>query len=192
MSKTLTNLAAAYVGESQARNRYNYYAKIAKKEGYEQISAIFAETEGQEKTHAKRLYEHIQELKKKEGKDTLNIETEVPTVYGNTAVNLQAAIDGEHHEHSSMYPEFAKVAEAEGFTEIAKRLRSIAIAEKHHEQRYQKLLDQVKAGSVHKKAKKVYWVCRECGYLHEGTTPPEVCPACNHPKAYYQVQCENY
>ena len=105
---------------------------------------------------------------------------------------LKAAIAGEKWEHEEMYPEFAKTADQEGLADIAKRLRSIAMAEKHHEDRYQKLLDQVKAGTVHKKAEVTTWVCRECGYLHKGKTPPEKCPACNHPRAYYQVQCENY
>jgi rubrerythrin len=191
MKKTLINLAAAFVGESQARNRYNFYAKQAKKEGYEQIAAIFTETENQEKAHAKRLFEHIQELKKNNEAIVLP-KAEVPTVYAKTADNLQAAIDGEHYEHTSMYPDFAKVAQEEGFPKIAARMRMIAVAEAHHEQRYQKLLDQVKAGTVLKKTKVTNWVCRECGYVHKGKTPPEKCPACNHARAYYQVQCENY
>lgn len=184
----------AYLGECQARMRYNYYAKIASKEGFEQISGIFAETEAQEKVHAKRLFEHIQELKEKleEKEETFHIEAEVPTVYGDTATNLQAAIDGENHETTSMYPDFAQVAMDEGLPQIAARLRSIAVAEKHHRDRYQKLLDHLKAGTTFKRSEKVYWICRECGYLHEGQFPPTKCPACNHPQAFYQIQSENY
>ena len=193
MEKTLVNLMKAYLGESQARNRYNFYTKIAKKEGFEQIAGIFAETEEQEKVHAKRLYEFIQELKDKLGKgDEFHVESEVPTVYGDTAANLQAAIDGENYETTTMYPDFAKVATQEGLPHIAARLRAIAIAEMHHRDRYQNLLDHLKAGTTFKRSEKVYWVCRECGYLHQGTFPPKLCPACAHPQAYYQVQSENY
>ena len=154
MKKTLENLAKAFAGESQARNRYTFYAKVAQKEGFEQIGAIFLETAEQEKTHAKRLFEHIQELKaelEKMGEQVdleLKIEAGVPTVYDSTATNLQAAIDGEKYEYEEMYPEFAKIAEEEGLSEIAMRLKSIAIAEKHHQDRYQKLLDQIKAGTI--------------------------------------------
>lgn len=193
MQKTLENLTKAFIGESQARNRYNFYAKIAMKEGFEQIAGIFTETEGQEKTHAKRLFEHIQELKKKLNvTEPLMVEADSPSVYGNTAANLEAAIDGETHETKSMYPEFADQAEEDGLPEIAARLRAIAVAEAHHAQRYQKLLDQVKANTVFKKEEEVWWVCRECGYMHKGKTPPTVCPACNHPQAFYQTQQENY
>ena len=198
MKKTLENLAKAFAGESQARNRYTFYAKVAQKEGFEQIGAIFLETAEQEKTHAKRLFEHIQELKaelEKMGEQVdleLKIEAGVPTVYDSTATNLQAAIDGEKYEYEEMYPEFAKIAEEEGLSEIAMRLKSIAIAEKHHQDRYQKLLDQIKAGTFFEKDGEVVWVCRECGYLHKGKTPPTVCPACSHPQAFYQLQQENY
>lgn len=195
MQKTLKNLAAAFVGESQARNRYTYYAKAARKEGYEQIAGIFMETAEQEKIHAKRLFEHIQELKAEmslSDNEDLKIETEVPTVYGDTAANLRAAIAGEHYETSEMYPNFARVAEEEGLAKISIRLQSIAKAEAHHEERYQKLLVQVEAGTVHKKAEETVWVCRECGYAHVGKTPPEKCPACDHPKAFYQVKNEEY
>ncbi|MFH1450742.1 MAG: rubrerythrin [archaeon] len=193
MTKTLENLTKAFIGECQARNRYNYYAKIASKEGYEQIAGIFSETEAQEKTHAKRLFEHIQELKKQEkAGDELTVEAASPNVYGTTADNLKAAIAGENHEYTSMYPEFAKIAEEEGFTKIAARLRSIAKAEEHHEQRYKKLLKELEAKTIFKKKEGVWWVCRECGYMHFGTEPPEECPSCDHPRAFYQVQCENY
>jgi len=193
MEKTIQNLTKAFIGESQARNRYTYYAKIAKKEGYEQIAGIFSETAEQEKVHAKRLFEHIQELKKELGNnEEIAVEATAPTVYGKTEENLQAAIDGEHYETTTMYPEFAKIALEENLPKIAARLNSIAIAEKHHEERYQKLLDQVKAGTVFKKSEKKIWVCRECGYVHEGEEPPEECPACDHAQSYYQIQCEEY
>lgn len=193
MKKTLENLTKAFIGESQARNRYTYYSKIAQKEGFEQMSAIFLETADQEKIHAKRLFEHIQELKKKINvKDPIMVEADAPTVYGNTAANLQAAIDGENHEHQVMYPEYADQAQKDGLPEIAARLRAIAIAESHHSQRYAKLLKEIKAGTVFKKEEEVWWVCRECGYMHKGKMPPTVCPACSHPQNFYQIQCENY
>jgi|TARA_Y100000310_G_C20632090_1_gene789192 rubrerythrin len=191
MKKTLENLTKAFIGESQARNRYNYYAKIAKKEGYEQISEIFKLTEDNERIHAKRLFEHIQELKE-ESSDEIKVEATAPTIYGATAENLKAAIAGEHYENTEMYPEFAKIAEKEGFTKIAKRLKSISKAEEHHEERYKKLLKELEAGTIFKKDKEVTWMCRECGYIHNGLKPPEKCPACNHARAYYQLKCEEY
>lgn len=194
MNKTIENLTKAFVGESQARNRYNFYAKIARKEGYEQIASVFSETEGQEKTHAKRLFEHIQELKEQSSEELpeIKVETSAPTTYKTTIDNLKSAIAGEHYEHTEMYPEFARVAEEEGFTNIANRLRAIAKAEEHHEERYKKLLEQLESGSVFKKEKEVWWVCRECGYVHFGVEPPEKCPSCDHPQAFYQVKCEEY
>lgn len=195
MEETLKNLCKAFIGESQARNRYTYYAKIAKKEGYEKISQIFLVTAEQEKVHAKRLFEHIQEIKKKLKKD-VNIEIPVdavtPTTYAKTEDNLQAAINGENYEHTEMYPEFADVADKEGLKDVAKRLRSIAVAEKHHEERYQKLLDQVKNKTFFKKSKKVWWVCLECGYAVYAEEPPEKCPSCDHARAYYELKCEEY
>ena len=194
MTKTIENLIKAFIGESQARNRYNFYSKIAKKEGYEQIAGVFSETEGQEKTHAKRLFEHIQELKSKSEENLAEIKTEVsaPTIYGNTKENLKSAIAGEHYEHTEMYPGFAKIAEEEGFIDIANRLRAIAKAEEHHEERYKKLLEQLESGSIFKKGKEVWWICRECGYVHFGVEPPEKCPSCDHPRAFYQLKCEEY
>jgi len=195
MEQTLKNLCKAFIGECQARNRYTYYAKIAKKQGYEQISEIFLVTADQEKTHAKRLFEHIQELKKKLGKkidEEIKVEATVPTTYGTTQENLQAAINGEHYEHKTMYPEFAEVAEKENLPEIAARLKNIAKAEIHHEERYQKILDQLKAGTFFKKSEKVWWICRECGYAVFAEEPPEVCPSCDHPKAYYELRQEDY
>jgi len=194
MENTIKNLAQAFIGESQARNRYTIYAKTAKKEGYEQIADIFLQTAENEREHAKWLYRLIDELKKKGGEEVgdIMVESTVPMVLGNTIDNLKEAIAGENYENTEMYPGFASMAEKEGFPEIAARLRAIAVAEKHHEERYKKLLEQVENQTVFKKEKKVYWVCRKCGYVYEGNEPPERCPACNHPKNYYEVMCEEY
>jgi rubrerythrin len=194
MEETIKNLAKAFIGESQARNRYTFYAKVAKKEGYEQIAAIFRDTAEQEREHASWLLKLINELKKESGEDLAEIEVEavMPTTLGTTAENLKAAIAGENYEHTTMYPEFAGIAEKEGLEEIAARLRSIAVAEKHHEERYQKLLKEVDGGTVFKKQEEVWWVCRECGYVHFGKQPPKVCPSCGHPQSYYQLKCEEY
>lgn len=194
MKKTIENLTKAFIGESQARNRYTFYSKIAKKEGFEQIAGVFALTAEQEKEHANWLFKLINQLKEKNGEemDELTVEALAPTILGTTADNLKAAIAGENYEHTSMYPGFADVAQKEGFPKIAARLRMIAVAEKHHEQRYSKLLAQIEAGTVFKKAEPVWWICRECGYMHFGKEPPEVCPSCDHPRAYYEVMCEEY
>ena len=194
MKNTLENLTKAFIGESQARNRYTFYAKIARKEGFEQIAEVFLITAENEKEHAKRLFEHIQDLKKKLGGDLeeIAVEATAPTTYSDTAQNLKAAIAGENYEYTEMYPEFAKVAKEEGLPEIAKRLKAIAIAEEHHEERYKKLLNAVEAGTVFKKDKEVWWVCRECGYVHFGREPPEECPSCDHERSYYQVKCEEF
>ncbi len=190
MKKTLKNLSIAFAGESMARNRYTFYAKIAKKEGYEQIAEIFRLTAEQEKEHASWLFKLINQIK--ENSDDVEIDTPVPNVYDSTEKNLQAAIAGENHEYTTMYPEFADVAEEEGFEEIADRLRAIAVAESHHEERFKKLLEQVKAGTVFKKSEEVWWTCKECGYVHFGEEPPELCPSCDHEQAYYEVKCEEY
>jgi rubrerythrin len=194
MEETIKNLAKAFIGESQARNRYTFYAKVAKKEGFEQIAEIFLLTAENEREHASWLFKLINELKNKSkvNIDVLNVEAEVPTNFGTTADNLKAAIAGENYEHTKMYPEFADIAEKEGLHEIAERLRAIAVAEKHHEERYKKLLKEVEVGTVFKKDKEVWWVCRECGYVHFGKEPPEVCPSCGHTKSFYQVKCEEY
>ena len=194
MEKTIKNLAAAFAGESMARNRYLFYSKIAGKEGYDQISEIFTVTANQEKEHAGWLLKLINQLKEKNPGNwqEIKVEAGVPTTRGTTEENLAAAIAGENHEHTSMYPEFADVAEKEDFSEIAARLRSIAVAEKHHEERFKKLLDQLKAGTLFKKEKEVWWVCRECGYVHFGKTPPNVCSSCDHDSGYYQLKCEEY
>jgi len=191
--ETIKNLAKAFLGESQARNRYTFYAKIAKKEGFEQIAEIFSITAENEREHAKWLLRMINELKEKAGEDVaIEVNVPVPTTLGTTLENLKAAIEGENYEYTKMYPEFADVAEKEGFPEIAKRLRAIAVAEQHHEERYKKLLEQLEGNTLFKKEKKVYWVCRKCGYVHEGEEPPEECPSCSHPKNYFELKCEEY
>ncbi len=195
MKKTIENLTKAFIGESQARNRYSFYAKIAKKEGLEQIAEIFLETAEQEKTHAKRLFEHIQELKKEmkdEDLSEIKVEAVAPTIYDNTTENLKASIAGENYEYTEMYPEFADIAEEEGLEKIEKRLRSIAKAEEHHEERYKKVLSNLENGTVFKKDKEVAWICRECGYVHVGEEAPDECPSCDHPQGYYQLKCEEY
>ena len=194
MKNTIENLVKAFIGESQARNRYTFYAKVAKKEGFEQTAGIFLITAENEKEHASNLFKLINELKKKSNErlDEIEVEAVAPTVLGSTAENLKAAITGENYEHTRMYPEFANVAETEGFPEIAKRLRAIAKAEEHHEERYKKLLEEVEADTFFRKEEGVWWVCRECGYIHFGKEPPEKCPSCDHPRSYFQRKCEEY
>ena len=194
MNQTIQNLTKAFIGESQARNRYTFYAKVAKKEGFEQIAEIFLITADNEKEHAKRLFEHIQELKKKnrEKLDEIIVEAVAPTIYSKTIDNLKAAIQGERYEHTKMYPGFAKTAKQEGFPKIAARMQSIAVAEKHHEERFKQLFKIVQTNKVFKKNKKVWWVCRECGYVHFAKQAPKKCPSCDHPQSFYQVKCENY
>lgn len=185
-TETEKNLLTAFAGESQARNRYTYFASQAKKEGYEQISAIFLETADNEKEHAKRLFKFL------EGGE-VEISAGFPAgVIGNTAENLKASASGENYEHTKMYPEFAKISDEEGFSEIAAVFRAIAIAEKQHEKRYLALLDNIKNGKVFKRGKVVKWKCRNCGYIHEGGETPEKCPACAHPRAYFELLSENY
>ena len=192
MNNTIQNLAKAFIGESQARNRYTFYSKVAKKEGFEQISAIFMLTAENEREHASQLFRMIDELKKKTDSDldAISVEAEAPTALGTTAENLKAAINGENFEHTKMYPEFAAMAEQEGYPDIAKRLKAIAKAEEHHENVYRKLLKDVENGTVFKKYKSTWWVCRKCGYIHFGEEPPENCPSCSHPKGYFEVRCE--
>jgi len=194
MSETLKNLTKAFIGESQARNRYTMYSKIAKKEGYEQIADIFLVTADQEREHAKWNFQMIKQVKKKLKIDDeeINVDAVAPLVLDNTIVNLKAAIAGENYEHTIMYPEFADVADKEGFPKIAERLRAIGKAEVHHEERYLKLLEQVEAKTVFKKKEKVRWTCRKCGYIHEGEKPPHTCPSCSHPSNYFELLCETY
>lgn len=194
MKKTLENLSKAFIGESQARNRYTIYAKIAAKEGFNKISEIFLLTAENEREHAKWLMRLINDIKEKHNitENVVHVEADAPNVMGDTVANLKAAIEGEKHEYTSMYPEFAAVAKEEGFKDIAVRLRAIAKAEEHHEERYKKLLKEVENKTVFKKEEKVYWVCMKCGYVHEGTTPPKSCPSCSHPTEYFEIKCENY
>ena len=185
-SQTEKNLLTAFAGESQARNRYSYFASQARKEGYEQIAAIFEETANQEKEHAKREFKFLQG-------GEVEIAAAFPAgVIGNTLENLKAAAAGEHYEHTEMYPGFAETADKEGFAEIATVFRSIAIAEKRHEQRYLALAKNITEGLVFKRAQSVRWVCRNCGYVHEGAEAPEICPACAHPQAHYELEAANY
>ena len=185
-TRTEKNLMVSFAGESQARMRYTYFASVAKKEGYEQMAAIFAETADQEKEHAKRMFKWL------EG-GMVEITASYPAgVIGNTLQNLQAAADGEHEEWSLDYPKFADIADEEGFPEIAVMYRNIAVAEKGHEERYRALAANIENGEVFKKKQPVLWQCRNCGFLFEGEAAPELCPACLHPQAYFQVKPENY
>ena len=185
-SQTEKNLLTAFAGESQARNRYTYFSSQARKEGYMQISAIFEETANHEKEHAKRLFKFL------EGGE-VEIAAAFPAgVIGTTSENLKAAAAGEHYETTEMYPGFAKVADEEGFKEIAEVFRNIAIAEKHHEDRYLALAKNIEEGKVFKKDAPVRWVCRNCGYVHEGPEAPEQCPACAHPQAHFELEATNY
>ncbi len=195
MNRLVEALAQAYVGESQARMRYTEYAKIAKKEGYVQLSGIFLETADHEKTHGKNFFRMIQKVMKKLDDSTTMLElnkVEVPIVRGTVVENLKAAIAGEHHESTELYPEIAKIAKEEGFGELATQILGIAKAEEHHEQRYQKLLDALENASMFKSEGKVWWLCMECGYWHHADKPPEICPSCLHPKAYFKKMDENY
>ncbi|OEC84355.1 MULTISPECIES: rubrerythrin [Methanobacterium] len=193
MQKTLENLAKAFIGESQARNRYTIYAKVAKKEGYEQLSEIFLNTAENEREHAKWAMKMINSLKNENGEpEEIIVTADAPTTLGTTVENLKATIAGENHEYTVMYPEFANMAEKEGLTDIAKRLRAIGNVEEHHEGRFKKILEKIEAGTVFKKDKEVEWVCRKCGYVHVGMKPPEECPSCDHPTKYFQILCEEY
>jgi rubrerythrin len=192
MSKTLKgtqtekNLLAAFAGESQARNRYTYAASEAKKAGYEQIAALFTETAENEKEHAKRFFKFL------EGGDVAITATYPAGIIGDTARNLQAAADGEMAEWTMIYKDFAGTAEKEGFLDVAAAFRMIAKVEKEHEARYRHLLANLQEGKIFKKDRPVRWMCRNCGYVHEGPEAPNQCPACNHPQAYFEVKAENY
>lgn len=185
-TQTEKNLLTSFAGESQARNRYTFFASAAKKEGFEQIAAIFLETAEQEKEHAKRMFKYL------EG-GNVEITASFPAgVIGRTIDNLQAAVAGEHEEWTEAYPHFAEVADTEGFPEIAEMYRRIAIAEKGHEERYFAFVKNIEAAKVFAKDDEVVWQCRNCGYIHVGKEAPETCPACNHPQAYFEVKKENY
>ena len=194
MRKTVENLAKAFIGESQARNRYTLYAKVAKKEGYEQLSEIWLNTAENEREHAKWAMRMINSLKEEADEDLseITVEADAPTILGDTIENLKASIEGETYEYTEMYPEFADTAEEEGYEDIAERLRAIGRVEEHHEERFTRILKEVEAGTVFKKDSSVKWVCRKCGYIHEGTEPPEKCPSCDHPTEYFEILCEEF
>jgi rubrerythrin len=185
-TQTEKNLLTAFAGESQARNRYTFFASAAKKEGYVQISEIFTETANQEKEHAKRLFKFL------EGGEVEIVAAFPAGVIGTTLENLKEAAAGEEYEWTQMYPDFAAVAKQEGFSDIAKVFEMIAIAEKQHGKRYADLAANIEAGKVFKKETRVTWRCRNCGYVHEGTEATEVCPACDHPQAHFEVLAENW
>ncbi|MBD3241621.1 MAG: rubrerythrin family protein [Chitinivibrionales bacterium] len=185
-TQTEQNLLKAFAGESQARNRYTYFAKVARKEGYVQIADIFEETANQEKEHAKRFFSQL------EG-GMLEITAAYPAgVVGTTAENLKEAAGGEHEEWSSLYPAFAEKAREEGLSVAATLFEKISIAEKQHEKRYLGLLKNIEEGTVFKKSEKVVWRCRNCGYIHEGDTAPQTCAACAHPQAHFELLAENW
>jgi rubrerythrin len=185
-TQTEKNVLKAFAGESQARNRYTYFASVAKREGYEQISSLFQETADNEKEHAKLFFKFLE-----------GGEAEITASYpsgkiGTTSENLLASAEGEKMEWGNIYPDFEKIAQKEGFAEIAKTFKEIAEVEEQHEKRYRKLLDNINNNKVFKKDKPVKWICRNCGYVHEGKEAPESCPACHHPKSYYEIKAENY
>ncbi|MCW4045740.1 MAG: rubrerythrin family protein [Candidatus Bathyarchaeota archaeon] len=185
-SQTEKHLLEAFAGESQARNRYTFFASVARKEGYEQIAAIFQETADNEKEHAELFFKHL-----KGG--MVEITAAYPAgIIASTATNLKEAAAGEKLEWGTLYPNFAETAEKEGFPEIARTFRMVAQVEAYHERRYLKLLENVKAGKVFKKDKPTKWKCRNCGHVLEGTEAPEKCPVCSHAKSYFEVWCENY
>ena len=172
-TKTEANLQAAFAGESQARNKYTYFASAAKKEGFEQIASLFLKTADNEKEHAKMWFKELNGI-------------------GNTAENLEAAADGENYEWTDMYEEFAKTADEEGFHDLAAKFRAVGAIEKHHEERYRALLKNIETAQVFEKSSVKVWECRNCGHIIVGTKAPEVCPVCNHPKSYFEISAENY
>lgn len=185
-TRTEQNLLKAFAGESQAKNRYTFFAKKAKEEGYEQIADLFEETARQEETHAKQFFKFLE-----------GGMVEITAMYpagkiGTTVENLLASAEGENEEWTDLYPEFAKIAEEEGFKKIATKFKAIAKVEAEHEKRYRKLLANIENGEVFKKKKKVRWVCRKCGFVHESENAPQNCPACDHPQAYFEEMAENY
>jgi len=185
-TETEKNLLKAFAGESQARNRYTYFAGQAKKEGYEQIRTIFSETADNEKEHAKRFFKFL------EGGE-VEITASFPAgIIGDTKTNLKESAGGENFEHTTLYPGFANIAEEEGFKEVAATFRAISVAEKQHEKRYLGLLANLEKNTVFQKENTIKWRCGNCGYVHDGDKSPELCPACLHPKAYFEVLCENW
>jgi len=185
-TQTEKNLLAAFAGESQARNRYTFFVSQARKEGYEQIANLFQETADNEKEHAKVFFKHLQ------GGEVEIIASYPGGMIGTTEENLLAAAEGEKMEWGTLYPDFAGIAEKEGFPEVALSFKNIAKVEAYHEQRYRKLLENMKKKTIFKKDKVVKWKCANCGFVHEGTEAPKICPACKHPQSYYEVWVENY
>lgn len=194
MKKTLENLAKAFAGESQARNRYTIYASVARKAGYLQIANIFLETAEQEKEHAERFFKMMQEFVAKEWLEMPSIDIETTTMikFWDTLMNLETSINGENEEWSAMYPEFARIAEEEWYPQFAARIRAIMVAEKHHEERYQKLYDLVKNDLVFKREEDIFRVCTKCGYVWKWKEPPMACPSCGHEKEYYVKMNEDF
>jgi rubrerythrin len=185
-SRTEKNLLAAFAGESQARTRYTFFASAAKKEGYEQIAAIFQETSDNEKEHAQLFFKHLQG-------GIVEITAAYPAgVIASTAANLNAAAEGEKLEWGTLYPNFAEIAEEEGFNDVARTFRMVAKVEAYHEMRYLKLLESVNQGRVFRKEAPIKWKCRNCGFVFEGSEVPDKCPVCSHPRSYFEVWCENY
>ncbi|HBP39153.1 MAG TPA: rubrerythrin family protein [Clostridiales bacterium] len=192
-TKTLTNLMKAFAGESQARNRYTYFASIARKEGFNQIESIFTETANNEKEHAKVFYKHVDSgLGGTREGVPVEITAVYPVAYGGTRDNLLAAAAGELEEWSDLYQDFAKTAEHEGFRDIANSFRMIAKVEKHHESRYRKLAENIQTNQVFCKPAATAWICGNCGYVHEGASAPDICPACRHPQAYFELLHDNF
>jgi rubrerythrin len=196
MKETAKKLFTAYVGESQARNRYTFFSKVAKKEGYAFISEIFLETANQEKEHGSWFYKMLQGFKKEEKFDEMKVlpDANFPTTHGNTIENLKSAVAGEDMEWQILYPDIAKTAEKEGYSDIAERVRAIMVAEKHHSERYGKLLKLVGDDIFFKRGEKIVWICMECGYEVDMDELPEnfICPSCDHPRAYYKKKCEDF
>ncbi len=191
-TKTAENLLKAFAGESQARNRYTFYASVANKEGFKQIESIFIETADNEKEHAKRFYKFLLEGLKDALPASVHIHADFPVAQGSTLDNLKAAANGENEEWTTLYPAFADVAEEEGFAEVAAVFRAIATVEKVHESRYKALAKNIIDGTVFKKDGKVFWKCRNCGYISEGDKAPLLCASCAHPQSYFEVQAKNY
>ncbi|KQC06946.1 MAG: rubrerythrin [Candidatus Cloacimonas sp. SDB] len=189
-SRTAENLMKAFAGESQARMRYNYYASVARKEGFRQIEEIFNETAANEKEHAKLFMKQL--IKNGINQKAIEITAEYPVCYDDTLTNLECAANGENEEWSDLYPNFAKIADEEGFKDVAHTFRMVALVEKKHEERYRKLWENVKNHEVFKKAGKVFWKCRNCGHIMQSITAPEICPVCDHPQAHFEVWIENY
>lgn len=187
-TQTARNLLKAFAGESQARTRYTFAASVARKEGLEHVAAIFLETADNEKEHAKLFYNHLAPI----APTVLEITATFPVVAGGTAAQLKAAIDGEHEEWTELYPEFARIAREEGFNEIARTFEWVSKVEKEHEARFRRLHDHVVNGTVFQRGEKIYWRCRNCGHIHEGSTAPKLCPVCQHPQAHFEPVGENY